>query len=66
MKNSALAFRGLCMQHGYNSRRLAEEIGLSDSEFSNRVRSVVPWRWPEVVQICNALGISLEEFSHYY
>lgn len=27
--STAMNFRGLCMQHGYNSKRLAEEVGLS-------------------------------------
>lgn len=63
---SSLNFRGLCLQHGYNSRRLAEEVGLSATEMSNRVRGATTWRWNEVVAVCRALEIPLDEFARYY
>lgn len=31
-RTGRLAFRGLCMQHGYNSKRLAEEIGMPEPD----------------------------------
>ena len=65
-KSMGLAFRGLCFQHGYNSKRLAEEIGLSETEISNRIRGVTPWRWPEALAVCKVLGVHLDEFARYY
>lgn len=64
--SSRLAFRGLCLQHGYNSLRLAEEIGIAPTVLSDRIRQRTPWRWHEVVAVCKALGIGLDEFARYY
>lgn len=64
--STAMNFRGLCMQHGYNSKRLAEEVGLSTTEISNRIRGVTSWRWTEALAICKALSINLDEFARYY
>ena len=61
-----MAFRGLCMQHGYNSKRLAEEIGMPETMLSDRIRRRTPWRWSEVVAVCKTLEISLDEFARYY
>ena len=35
-RTGRLAFRGLCMQHGYNSKRLAEGIGMPEPMLSDR------------------------------
>lgn len=65
-RSKHLAFRGLCLQRGFNSKRLAAAIGLSTTEMSNRVRGVTPWRWPEALAVCKALGVNLDEFAQYY
>lgn len=65
-QSTNLAFRGLCYQHGYNSRRLAEEIGMPEPMLSDRIRRRTPWRWSEVVAVCKTLEISLDEFARYY
>lgn len=64
--SNRLAFRGLCMQHGYNSKRLAEEIGMPQPMLSDRIRQRTDWRWCEVLAVCKALDIQLEEFARYY
>lgn len=65
-RTCSMAFRGLCFQHGYNSKRLAEEIGMPEPMLSNRIRRRTPWRWSEVVAVCKTLEISLDEFARYY
>ena len=65
-RTGRLAFRGLCLQHGYNSKRLAEEIGMPEPMLSDRIRRRPPWRWSEVVAVCKTLEISLDELARYY
>ena len=65
-QSTNLAFRGLCFQHGYNSKRLAEEIGMPEAMLSDRIRRRTPWRWSEVVAVCKTLEITLDEFARYY
>lgn len=64
--SNSMNFRGLCLQHGYNSKRLAEEIGMPEPMLSDRIRRRTPWRWSEVVAVCKTLEISLDEFARYY
>lgn len=64
--SNSMNFRGLCLQHGYNSKRLAEGIGMPEPMLSDRIRRRTPWRWSEVVAVCKTLEISLDEFSRYY
>lgn len=66
MNNSRLAFRGLCMQHGYNGKRLAAEIGVQEPMLSDRIRGRTAWRWPEVLAVCKALDITPTEFARYF
>lgn len=65
-QSTTLAFRGLCFQHGYNSKRLAEEIGMPQPMLSDRIRKRTDWRWGEVLAVCKALDIQLDEFARYY
>lgn len=64
--STAMNFKGLCMQHGYNGKSLAEEIGMAEPMLSDRIRRRTPWRWSEVLAVCDALNITLDEFARYY
>lgn len=66
MSTNRLAFRGLCMQHGYNGKRLAAEIGLREAMLSDRIGGRTAWRWPEVLAVCRALDITPDEFARYF
>jgi len=61
-----LAFRGLMLSKGYNSKMLAEEIHMSEAKLSDRIRGRIPWRWSEAVQVCRTLGVGLDEFARYF
>ena len=63
---TSLAFRAMCCQRGYNSKKLAEAIGMAEPMLSGRVRQRTDWRWSEVMAVCKVLEISLDEFARYY
>lgn len=64
--SNSMNFRGLCLQHGYTSKRLAEGIGMPEPMLADRIGRRTPWRWSEVVAVCKTLEISLDEFARYY
>lgn len=65
-KSARLSFRGLCMSNGYNSKMLAEELGISETVLCDRIRGRTPWRWTEVIAVCKVLGISFDDFAKCY
>ena len=66
MSNCGSRFKAMLKRRGYNMTRLADELGLTRTQISNRVHGAVPWSLPEAVQASKALGMTLPEFAAYF
>jgi len=66
MDGASMSFRAIARAHGWPLIRLADELGMSPTMVSNRVRGVVPWTLPEAVQASKTLGMTLAEFAAYF
>lgn len=66
MSNSASRFKAMLKQRGYNMTRLADEMGLSRSQMSNRVSGTVKWTWSDAIQVTTRLSITFEEFREFF
>lgn len=49
--------------HGYNQRRLAEEIGMTRAQMSNRANGLTEFSVGEAKKIAAVLGVNLEELA---
>lgn len=61
-----LAFTALIKSKGYNQKSLAEEADIPPGVLSHRINGLDDWHWPEVSRICEALGITYDEFAAYF
>lgn len=66
MSNGGIRFKAMLKRRGYNMTRLADEMGLTSTQVSNRVHQVVPWRLPEAVRAADVLGMTLDEFAAFF
>ena len=66
MDSASMSFRATARARGWPLIRLADELGMSPTQISNRVHRVVPWTLPEAVQASKALGMTLPEFAAYF
>ena len=66
MGSTRMAFRAIAWKRGYPLTRLADELGMSATMVSNRVRGVVPWTLPEAIRAAEVLGMTLPEFAAYF
>lgn len=63
---SNIAFKALLNQRQMNQVALAARLEIPESAASDRINSKMDWRWPEVCTVCNALGITFDEFAAYF
>lgn len=66
MDSASMSFRATARARGWPLIRLADELGMSPTQISNRVHRVVPWTLPEAVQASKALGMTLPEFAAFF
>lgn len=57
MINSA-AFRGEMVAHGWNQKRLADYLGMSENTLSLKIRGLASFTLEEVEKICGAFAIT--------
>lgn len=64
--NSA-AFTSYIRRHGYRTKtELAEAVGLSGSQLSQRLTGRTPAKYCEVVLIANALRVTVNDLAPYF
>lgn len=66
MSNSASRFKAMLKQRGYNMTRLADEMGMTRTQMSNRVSGTVKWTWSDAIQVTSRLSITFEEFREFF
>ena len=66
MDSASMDFRAIAWERGWSFTSLADELGLTCTQVSNRVHQVVPWRLPEAVRAADVLGMTLPEFAAYF
>ena len=48
----------LLAKTGVSQRELARRIGISSSMMSQRMNGITPWKFDEVFEVCEVLGVS--------
>ena len=66
MDSASMSFRATARARGWPLIRLADELGMTCTQVSNRVHQVVPWRLPEAVRAADVLGMTLDEFAAFF
>lgn len=66
MSNGAIRFKAMLKHRGYNLSRLAEEMGMTRTQMSNRVNGAVEWTWSDAIQVTTRLAITFEEFREFF
>ena len=66
MDSASMDFRAIAWERGWSLTSLADELGLTITQVSNRVHQVVPWRLPEAVRAADVLGMTLDEFAAFF
>ena len=66
MGSASMSFRATARARGWPLIRLADELGMSPTMISNRVRGVVPWTLPEAVRAADVLDMTLDEFAAFF
>lgn len=66
MDSASMDFRAIAFERGWSLTSLADELGLTCTQMSNRVHQVVPWRLPEAVRAADVLGMTLDEFAAFF
>lgn len=66
MDSASMDFRAIARERGCSLTSLADELGLTSTQVSNRVHQVVPWRLPDAVRAADVLGMTLDEFAAFF
>lgn len=66
MDIASMNFRTTARRRGFPLTRLADELGMTRTQISNRVHGAVAWTLPEAIQAARCLGMTLPEFAAYF
>lgn len=57
---------GRIRERGYTQKSLAAEIGVSESQFSQKMQGNYPFKQSEIGKICSVLQIASAEIGSYF